>query len=106
MLFHLICFFTFEAFISIPHKFSVTTLFMNNLPVSDSRFSYPLSTLQQIARDILLHAKQGGATACETNVSDGFGQTVTVRQNAVEMESSMRDYIAARLRFSRERPAA
>ena len=57
---------------------------MNTLSVSNSRFSYPLSTLQQIARDILKHAQQGGATACETNVSDGFGQTVTVRQSAVE----------------------
>ncbi|PXW88910.1 microcin-processing peptidase 1 [Nitrosomonas sp. Nm84] len=64
---------------------------MNNLLVSDSRFSYPLSTLQQIARDILMHAKQGGATACETNVSDGFGQTVTVRQDAVETIEYNRD---------------
>ena len=64
---------------------------MNNLPVSDSRFSYPLSTLQQIARDILAHARQGGATACETNVSDGFGQTVTVRQSAVETIEYNRD---------------
>lgn len=64
---------------------------MNNLPVSNSRFSYPLSTLQQIARDILTHAKQGGATACETNVSDGFGQTVTVRQSSVETIEYNRD---------------
>ncbi|MBP6075649.1 MAG: metalloprotease PmbA [Nitrosomonas sp.] len=64
---------------------------MNNLPVSNSRFSYPLSTLQQIARDILVYAKQGGATACETNVSDGFGQTVTVRQSAVETIEYNRD---------------
>lgn len=64
---------------------------MNNLPVSDSRFSYPLSMLQQIARDILAHAQSGGATACETNISDGFGQTVTVRQNAVETIEYNRD---------------
>lgn len=64
---------------------------MNNLSISNSRFSYPLSTLQQIARDILLHAKQGGATACETNVSDGFGQAVTVRQSAVETIEYNRD---------------
>jgi len=64
---------------------------MNNLPASNSRFSYPLSTLQQIARDILMHARQGGATACETNVSDGFGQTVTVRQSAVETIEYNRD---------------
>ncbi len=64
---------------------------MNNLSVSNSRFSYPLATLQQIARDILAYAKQGGATACETNVSDGFGQTVTVRQKAVETIEYNRD---------------
>ena len=64
---------------------------MNNLPVSDTRFSYPISTLQQIARDILQHAQKGGASACETNVSDGFGQTVTVRQDAVETIEYNRD---------------
>ena len=64
---------------------------MNNLPVSDSRFSYLQSTLQQIAQDILAHAKKGGATACETNVSDGFGQNVTVRQDAVETIEYNRD---------------
>ncbi len=64
---------------------------MDTLPVSDSRFSYPLGTLQQIARDILRHAEKGGATACETNVSDGFGQNVTVRQSAVETIEYNRD---------------
>jgi PmbA protein len=64
---------------------------MNNLPASNSRFSYPLSTLQQIARDILMHARQGGATACETNVSDGFGLSVTVRQRTVETIEYHRD---------------
>lgn len=64
---------------------------MNNLTVSDTRFSYSLSTLQQIARDILQHAQKGGASACETNVSDGFGQTVTVRQKEVETIEYNRD---------------
>ncbi|MCC8996266.1 MAG: metalloprotease PmbA [Nitrosomonas sp.] len=64
---------------------------MNDLTVSDNRFSYSLNTLEQIARDILTEAKQGGATACETNVTDGFGQTVTVRQNAVETIEYNRD---------------
>lgn len=64
---------------------------MDTLPVSDSRFSYSLGTLQQIARDILRHAEKGGATACETNVSDGFGQNVTVRQSAVETIEYNRD---------------
>jgi len=64
---------------------------MNNLTVSDARFSYSISTLQQIARDILQHAQKGGASACETNVSDGFGQTVTVRRDAVETIEYNRD---------------
>ena len=64
---------------------------MSDLTVSTSRFSYPFTTLQQIARDILTQAKQGGATACETNVSDGFGQTVTVRQSTVETIEYNRD---------------
>ena len=64
---------------------------MNDLTVSDNRFSYSLNTLEQIARDILTEAKQGGATACETNVTDGFGQTVTIRQNAVETIEYNRD---------------
>lgn len=64
---------------------------MNNLTVSETRFSYPISTLQQISQDILAHARKGGATACETNVSDGFGQTVTVRQGAVETIEYNRD---------------
>ncbi|PTQ87279.1 metalloprotease PmbA [Nitrosomonas ureae] len=64
---------------------------MNNLTISETRFSYPISTLQQISQDILAHARKGGATACETNVSDGFGQTVTVRQGAVETIEYNRD---------------
>lgn len=64
---------------------------MNNMPVSSPSFSYPFTKLQQIARDILHHAKQGGASACETNVSDGFGQTVTVRQDAIETIEYNRD---------------
>ncbi len=64
---------------------------MNNLPASSSRFSYPYATLQQISGDILAQARQGGATACEANVSDGFGQTVTVRQNEVETIEYNRD---------------
>ena len=64
---------------------------MNDLTVSDTRFSYSISTLQQIARDILQHAQKGGASACETNVSDGFGQTVTVRRDAVETIEYNRD---------------
>ena len=56
-----------------------------------THFSYPVSKLQQIASDILDYAKSGGASACETHVSDGFGQTVTVRKNEVETIEYNRD---------------
>ncbi len=64
---------------------------MNKMTASSISFSYPFAKLQQIARDILYHAKQGGASACETNVSDGFGQTITVRQGTVETIEYNRD---------------
>ena len=58
---------------------------MNPDTSSGQNFSYSFAELQQVANDILNHAKRGGATACEANVSDGFGLNVTVRQNAVEV---------------------
>lgn len=64
---------------------------MNPDSSSGQDFSYAFAALQQIANDILNHAKQGGATSCEANVSDGFGLNVTVRQNAVETIEHNRD---------------
>jgi PmbA protein len=65
---------------------------MNNTRVvSQTRFSNPFSKLQQIAEDILRLAIKGGASTCETHVSDGFGQTVTVRKSTVETIEYNRD---------------
>lgn len=64
---------------------------MDTIALSASRFSYPFETLQQIARDILEIARKGGATACETDVSNGFGQNVTVRRGEVETIEYNRD---------------
>lgn len=55
------------------------------------RFSYPFSTLQQIAESIVKEAARHGASACETHISDGFGQTVTVRKSEVETIEYNRD---------------
>ena len=57
----------------------------------NSRFSYPFATLQQLAEDVLAHARQKGATACEVDVSEGFGQSVTVRCGDVETIEYNRD---------------
>lgn len=60
------------------------------MPASN-RFSYPYATLQQLARDVLDHARSKGATACEVDVSEGFGQSVTVRCGEVETIEYNRD---------------
>jgi PmbA protein len=57
----------------------------------DSHFSHSEATLKQIARDVLAYAAQGGAGAAETEVSEGFGQTVTVRRGEVETIEYNRD---------------
>ena len=38
------------------------------------QFSYPRSALETIAADVLARAKSQGASACEMEVSEGFGQ--------------------------------
>ncbi|SEQ99071.1 PmbA protein [Nitrosomonas sp. Nm51] len=66
---------------------------MNTLSAKNTqtRFSNTFSRLEQIAQDILDHAKRGGASASEAHVSDGFGQTVTIRKNEVETIEYNRD---------------
>ncbi len=52
--------------------------------VRRSAFSFSRDTLSQLARDVLAHAKNLGASAGEVEVSEGFGQTAAVRQGDVE----------------------
>ena len=54
-------------------------------------FSYPFANLQQLAEDVLKHARDKGATACEVDVSEGFGQSVGVRCDDVETIEFNRD---------------
>jgi len=54
-------------------------------------FSYPFATLQQLAEDVLKHAREKGATACEVDASEGFGQSVGVRCDEVETIEFNRD---------------
>lgn len=55
------------------------------------RFSYPLSTLQQLASDVLALARDKGTTACEVDISEGFGFSVGVRCDEVETIEHNRD---------------
>ena len=59
--------------------------------IAESRFSHSADTLQQLARDVLAHAAGHGASACEVDVSTGFGQSVTVRCGEVETIEYNRD---------------
>jgi PmbA protein len=60
-------------------------------PLTESRFSHRLDTLQELARDVLAYAEKQGASACEVDVSTGFGQSVTVRCGEVETIEYNRD---------------
>jgi PmbA protein len=51
---------------------------------SETRFSHSLDTLRSLAQDVLDHARQSGASDFEVDVSEGFGQSVTVRRGDVE----------------------
>lgn len=57
----------------------------------DPRFTHPLTTLQSIASDVLRHAARQGATSAEVDISEGFGQAVTVRHGEVETIEYNRD---------------
>lgn len=54
-------------------------------------FSWTQDQLRDIARDVLQYARDKGATAAETEVSEGLGQTVTVRCDEVETIEYNRD---------------
>lgn len=71
-----------------------------NTPVSSTarsservqdRFSNSADSLRNIAQDMLAYAKQRGASAASAEVSEGFGQAVTVRQGEVETIEYNRD---------------
>jgi PmbA protein len=64
---------------------------MNALVQPQHRFSHSADTLRQIAHDMLRYAGQQGASACSAEVSDGFGQAVTVRRDKVETIEYNRD---------------
>jgi PmbA protein len=59
--------------------------------MSRQGFSYTQDALRQIASDILAHARNKGATACETDVSEGFGASVSVRKSEVDTIEYNRD---------------
>ncbi|ANQ85957.1 metalloprotease PmbA [Azoarcus olearius] len=59
--------------------------------MSAQGFSFSQAQLREIAADILKYARKRGATACETDVSEGFGQSVAVRKGEVDTIEYNRD---------------
>ncbi len=59
--------------------------------MASSEFTHSADILKQIARDVLAYARERGATAAETEASEGFGQGVTVRHGEVETIEYNRD---------------
>ena len=55
------------------------------------QFANDAASLKTIVADVLKYAREHGATACEAEVSEGLGQTVTVRQGEVETIEYNRD---------------
>ncbi|MBI5921683.1 MAG: metalloprotease PmbA [Betaproteobacteria bacterium] len=59
--------------------------------MSSPEFSYSQDVLHQLAADVLRHARELGATACEADVSEAFGLSVTVRKREIETIEYNRD---------------
>jgi PmbA protein len=59
--------------------------------MSSNEFNYSPERLRELARDVLQYAQTSSATACEVDVSEGFGQSVTVRRNEVDTIEYNRD---------------
>jgi PmbA protein len=58
---------------------------------SNTRFAMASDALRDISRLVLERARANGATAAETDVSQGFGQSVSVRKGEVETIEYTRD---------------
>ncbi|MEI8163379.1 MAG: metalloprotease PmbA [Betaproteobacteria bacterium] len=54
-------------------------------------FAHSQQALRALAQTVLDHAASRGATACEVDVSEGFGQSVSVRRQEVETIEYNRD---------------
>ena len=54
------------------------------MTMTENNFSFSSNRLQDIARQVLAIARQQGASACDVDVSEGVGQTVSVRLAEVE----------------------
>jgi PmbA protein len=73
---------------------------------SGGRFTYAHERLQEFAAQVLAHARRLGASACECDVSEGHGLSVTVRKGAVDTIEHNRDKGIGVTLYLGERPHA
>lgn len=59
--------------------------------VASTRFNHSLDMLRSLAETVLADARRAGASDCEVDVSEGFGQSVSVRCGEVETIEYNRD---------------
>lgn len=57
----------------------------------ESTLSFSQDQLTELVQQVLRHAKQAGATACDVDISEGVGQNVSVRLGEVETIEYNRD---------------
>jgi PmbA protein len=57
---------------------------LDTFPEKDNRFPLAPAELRSISQIVLKRARDGGATAAETEVAQAFGQSVSVRKGEVE----------------------
>src|SRR5512134_3027336 len=70
------------------------------------RFTYAHDQLKALAAQALAQARRLGASACECNVFEGHGLSVTVRKGAVDTIEHNRDKSIGVTVYLGERPAA
>ena len=73
---------------------------------TERRFTYSHTELCEYAASILARAKRVGASACECEVSEGYGLSVTVRKGAVDTIEHHRDKGIGVTLYAGERPHA
>ncbi len=95
-----------ESVMILQIAFARTNIYKEN-PVSANQFSHSQAALKQIAEDILKQARANGASAAEAEVSQGFGQNVTVRLGEVETIEYHRDKgLSVTVYFGKQRGSA
>src|SRR4051812_18957629 len=72
----------------------------------ESRFAYSSSQFNEFVEAVLAHATKSGASACECDVSEGYGLSVTVPKGVVETIEHNREKGLGVTVYMGERPHA